>query len=66
MVALPCDNRMSRWVLRDKLTCAAHGKIAVMGQRVKQFFFFLKKKKVKGSGYLFYNYLTLNINHFIL
>ena len=27
-------------ISRDKLTCAAHGKIAAMGQRVKYDFFF--------------------------
>jgi hypothetical protein len=44
-VAFPYDNRMSQWVLQDKLTCATHGKIVVMGQKVKQLLFFLKKSK---------------------
>jgi hypothetical protein len=37
-VALPYDDRMSQWVLLDKLTCAVHGKIVVMGHKVKQLF----------------------------
>jgi hypothetical protein len=35
LVALPCDDRESQGVLWDKQTCAAHGKLAVMGQRVE-------------------------------
>jgi hypothetical protein len=56
---------ISRGVLQDKLTCAVHGKIAVMGQRGKTLFERKIKRKCLLISYLL-AILTLIDNYLII